>query len=169
MTAQYRRNREIKASRVLLIRAGGAPEELNFFDALRQAEDLDQDLVEINVQRGLPVVKILDFGKFKYEQEKQARLQRQRSATNEIKEMKFRPEIDDGDLQTKTRQIRGFLQDGNMVKILMVFKGREITYAERGRGVLQRLLQSVSDISTVETALKMEGRQITTVIKPKKV
>lgn len=168
MTTQYRRNREIRAARVLLIEDGNQPQEMNFSEALRRAEAIDLDLVEVNVNRGLPVVKILDFGKFRYELEKMAKESKRRQAQPELKVMKFRPEIEEADYQTKVRHIKEFLEDGHPVRVIIWFSGREITHAERGKSVLQRVIDAVSTLAILENVPKLEGRQMVAQLKPKK-
>jgi translation initiation factor IF-3 len=127
-------------------------------EALTAARKANLDLVEISPNVSPPVCKILDYGKFKYEAKKKAHKAKQNQKVTLIKEMRFRPNIGVGDLQTKTRLIRGFLQEGDKVKVSVVFRGRELTHTEIGIALAHKIIESLSDVGVPEVEPKMEGQ-----------
>ena len=129
-------------------------------DAIRMAEDAGLDLVEVSPNADPPVCKILDYGKFKYEQQKKAAEARKKQKTVEVKEVKIRPGIEKHDYEVKMRNARRFLEAGDKVKVTMRFRGREITHQEIGMALLKQMMEELGDISTVELAPKFEGRQV---------
>ena len=142
---------------------------LPIHQALAQANDYGLDLVEISPNAKPPVCKIMDYGRYKYEQAKKARKARQASATTKIKTIKFRPKTDDHDYEFKKKHIISFLEAGNKVKIEMRFRGREISHLDLAMEFLKHLINEVDEWGTPETSPAREGRSITFVIAPKKV
>jgi translation initiation factor IF-3 len=136
--------------------------------ALSIALELGLDLVEINPKSNPPVCRIMDFGKFKYEQKKQANLAKKKQKVIEIKEVKFRPKTDDHDFDTKVKHVRRFLEEGNKAKITIRFRGREMAHPEMAAKVLDRVVEFTRDIAVVEQAYRMEGRTMTMVLGPLK-
>jgi translation initiation factor IF-3 len=135
--------------------------------ALSTAQEQGLDLVEVAPMARPPVVRIMDYGKFKFEQAKQARLAKKKQHVIQLKEVKYRPGIDEHDFATKTRNARRFLEEGNKVKVTLMFRGRQITHPELGRAVVDRVAAEVADIGKVESAPNMEGRFMTMILAPK--
>ncbi len=135
-------------------------------DALRIANDQGLDLVEIAPNAEPPVCKVLDYKKFKYEQDRKAKAARKNQVKVEIKEMKFRPKIDVGDYETKKGHVLRFLKKGARVKITIMFRGREMAHPEQGRIVLDRLAEDLKPYATVEQQPLMEGRNMHMLIVP---
>lgn len=136
-------------------------------DALRMAQDKGLDLVEVAAQARPPVCKIMDYGRYKYEQQKRDREARKRQKIVDIKEVKMRPTIDVHDFEVKARNALKFLQDGDKVKATIMFRGREVTHAERGREVLDRLASFIKEAGIVERPARLEGRNMIMIIAPK--
>ncbi len=134
--------------------------------AVQMAEEVGLDLVEISPNAKPPVCKIMDFGKFKYEQQKKAAEAKKKQKVTEIKEVKFRPNIDTHDYDVKMRSVSKFLGEGDKVKITLRFRGREMAHQELGRDLLQRVAADIEEMGKVESMPKMEGRQMTMVIAP---
>jgi translation initiation factor IF-3 len=122
--------------------------------------------MEISPNAQPPVCKICDYGKFKYEKKKKEQIAKKKQTVIKVKEMQLRPQTEEHDLQYKFKNIRQFLEDGDKVKITIMFKGREITYADQGFKMLQLLTEQVKDIGTVESAPKLEGKKLIMVIAP---
>ena len=141
---------------------------LDTSDALRQAREAGLDLVEVNPKAFPPVCKIMDFGKFKYEEKKRQADARKRQATVELKEIKLRPKTDDHDLEVKIRHILRFLGEGNKVKCTVRFRGREITHPEMAERQLRLIVSRLSGQASVEAEPKMEGRTMTLLLAPPK-
>ena len=135
-------------------------------EALRMAGDLDVDLVEIAANASPPVCRLVDYGKFKYVEQKKAAEAKSKQKVIEVKEIKFRPGTDDGDYNIKVRNIKRFLDDGDKCKITLRFRGREITHQEIGLALLQRLRDELADLIVVEQFPKLEGRQMIMMIAP---
>ncbi len=135
---------------------------------MRLAEQRGFDLIEIAPNASPPVCKLLDFGKYKYEQMKREKMQRKHQQTTQVKEVRFHPNTDVHDFEYKARHARRFIEEGNKVKATVVFKGREITYQDHGKEMLTRLLEKVEDISKVEQEPKMEGRMMVMMLAPDK-
>ena len=135
-------------------------------EALRMAGDLDVDLVEIAATASPPVCRLVDYGKFKYIEQKKAAEAKSKQKVIEVKEIKFRPGTDDGDYNIKVRNIKRFLEDGDKCKITLRFRGREITHQEIGLALLQRLRDDLADLIVVEQFPKLEGRQMIMMIAP---
>jgi translation initiation factor IF-3 len=136
--------------------------------AVAIAQELGLDLVEINPKANPPVCRIMDFGKFKYEQKKQAAVARKKQKVIEIKEVKMRPKTDDHDYDFKVKHIRRFLEDGNKAKVTIRFRGREMAHPEMAARLLDRVVEDVKDLVFIEQAYHMEGRTMTMVIAPGK-
>ncbi len=136
-------------------------------EALRLAEEKGLDLVEISPRAFPPVCRIMDYGKYKYEEAKKKQQARKRASTVETKEIKFRPKTEGHDMDFKVKHIRRFLEGGNKVRLAVVFRGREITHPKTGMNVLNRVVELCADIATVEATPNMEGRRMIMVIAPK--
>ncbi len=132
------------------------------------ADQLGLDLVEVAADARPPVVRMMDYGKYKYEQSVRAREARKNQSRTVIKEVQFRPKISSNDFDVKRKRVERFLDDGDKVKVTMRFRGREVTHPELGREILQRLAEQVEDRGTVETMPRLEGRQMTMVLAPLK-
>lgn len=138
-------------------------------DALALARSRGLDLVEISGNADPPVVKIMDYGKFRYEQQKKAKEQRKKQARQgELKEVRFRPRTDDHDYGFKLKHAREFLEQGNKVKAWVQFRGRDIIYKDRGRDILERFIEDLADISKVDQPPQMEGRRMTIMLTAEK-
>ena len=137
-------------------------------EALAAAESQGLDLVEVAPTARPPVVRIMDYGKFKYEQARKAREARKKQHQIQIKEVKFRPGIEPHDFDFKVRHARRFLEEGNKVKATMMFRGRQMARPELGREVLSRVAQSLEDVGKVESEPMMEARTMTMVLGPRK-
>jgi translation initiation factor IF-3 len=136
-------------------------------EALRLAEEKGLDLVEISPRAFPPVCRIMDYGKYKYEEAKKKQQARKRASTVETKEIKFRPKTEEHDMAFKVKHVRRFLEAGNKVRLAVVFRGREITHPKTGMNVLERVVELCTDIATVEATPNMEGRRMIMVIAPK--
>jgi len=136
-------------------------------EALRIAVEAGLDLVEVAPLARPPVVKVMDYGKYRFEQAKAARAAKKKQHVIHLKEVKYRPGIDVHDFDFKTRHARTFLEEGNKVKLTMMFRGRQVAHPELGREVLDRVMQALGDIARVESDPKLEGRNMSMVIAPK--
>ena len=162
-----RLNDEITARECRLIGFDGA--QLGIYtvaQAQRVADDQNLDLVEIAPNAEPPVCRIMDYGKFKYDQAIKAKQARKNQSKIETKEMKFRPKIDVGDYTTKKKHVLRFLDAGNKVKITIMFRGREMAHPEQGLSILERLADDLKDVAVVENQPKMEGRNMHMLIAP---
>ena len=139
---------------------------ISIFEALKIAEKLNLDLVEISPNASPPVCKIMDFGKYKYEQQKRESEARKKQKIIEVKEIKFRPGTDKHDYDVKMRSVYKFLENGDKVKITMRFRGREMAHQELGRELLELVAEDVKEHGKVENIPKLEGRQMTMMIGP---
>lgn len=137
-------------------------------EALAKAQADDLDLVEIVPTASPPVCRIMDYGKYKFEQSKKAHQARKKQKQIQVKEVKFRPATDEGDYQVKLRNLTRFLQEGDKAKVTMRFRGREITHRELGLEFLKRIEGDLEEVGTVEQQPQMEGRQMVMVLAPKK-
>jgi translation initiation factor IF-3 len=161
-------NRMIRISPVRVIADDGAQlGVLSIDEALAAAQERGLDLVEVAPLARPPVVKIMDYGKFKFEQAKAARAAKKKQHVIHLKEVKYRPGIDDHDFDFKTRHAREFLQDGNKVKVTMMFRGRQMAHIELGREVLDRVAAELKDIGKIEQEPRLEGRNMSMVLAPK--
>lgn len=160
-------NRDIRAPRIRVVDEHG--EQLGVMssrEALQLAQDRELDLVEIAPQANPPVCKIIDFGKFKYEQQKRDKTQRKNQHQQQLKEVRLHPRTDTHDVDFKTRHAREFLQEGHKVKFTVVFKGREITHQEVGRELLQGIIDILVDDAKVDQAIRMDGRNMSIILAP---
>jgi translation initiation factor IF-3 len=161
-------NEQIRISPVRLIGPDG--EQIGIVpidEARRAAEERGLDLVEVAAMARPPVVKVMDYGKYRFEQAKAARLAKKKQHVIHLKEVKYRPGVSDHDFDFKTRHARRFLQDGNKVKLTMMFRGRQVTHPELGREVLLRVFAELDDVAKVEMHPKLEGKNMTMVLAPK--
>lgn len=164
---RVRVNKNIRTPKVRLISATG--EQLGIktlSEAQTIADDLVLDLVEVAPQAEPPVCRIMDYGKYKYEQTQKNKRAKKHQSQVTIKEMKFRPKIEGHDFETKKKHVRRFLEAGSKVKITIMFRGRETTHAEIGRGILDRLANDCEDLATVESKPKLDGRNMIMVLGP---
>jgi translation initiation factor IF-3 len=136
-------------------------------EAMEQAQGLGLDLVEVSPNADPPVAKYLDVGKFKYEAQKKANLARKSQKTQEIKEIKMRPNIDDHDYDTKMKAVHKFIGEGDKVKITLRFRGRELSHGQLGMNLLRRVQEDCAEDAKVESYPRMEGRQMLMVLSPK--
>jgi translation initiation factor IF-3 len=137
-------------------------------EALAAAESQGLDLVEVAPTARPPVVRIMDYGKYKYEEARKARLARKKQHQIQVKEVKFRPGIEAHDFEFKVRHAYQFLEEGNKVKVTMMFRGRQMAHPELGREVLMRVAEALNMVAKVETAPMMEARTMTMILAPKK-
>ena len=161
-------NRTITVAEVRLIdESGENVGVVSTADALDQADNAGLDLVEISPGAEPPVCKILDYGRFKYQDQKRKNEARKKQKTVDVKEIKMRPNIDQHDYDVKMRAINRFLEEGDKVKVTMRFRGREMAHQDLGLKVLDRVRDQLEEVSKVEQFPKMEGRQMTMVVAPK--
>jgi translation initiation factor IF-3 len=161
-------NEEIRGKEVRLISAD--QEQLGIVpvkDALRMAQEKELDLVEIAPNAKPPVCRIMDFGKFKYEQSKREKEARKKQKIVSVKEVKIRPNIEDHDLEVKTKNAVKFLGEGDKVKVTLMFRGREMAHAELGKQLLTKVAEITKDIATIERHPKVEGRNMIMILAPK--
>lgn len=137
-------------------------------DALRQAEEAETDLVEIAPNATPPVCRLMDYGKFRYQEQKRQHEAKSKQKVVQVKEVKFRPGTDEGDYQVKLRNLKRFIEDGDKAKVTLRFRGREMAHQELGMKVLERIRDDLGDTVTVEAMPKLEGRQMVMVVSPKK-
>ena len=135
-------------------------------EAMRRAEELGLDLVEVQPMARPPVCKIMDYGKYKYDQKRKAAAAKKNQKTMEVKEVKFRPKTDTHDFNVKVDRLKRFISDGNKSKVTIMFRGREIVHPEIGRDILDRVAKQIADIAQVESQPRMEGRQMFMVVAP---
>ena len=161
-------NRDIQASRVLLIDENGEKQgEVPIEAALDAAAEAGLDLVEVSPDQDIPVCKIVDYGKLRFEAQKKKAAARKKQKTAELKELKFRPNIDNHDYQVKARKIREFFEAGDKVKITLRFRGREMAHQHLGMELLDRVKADFEDEMKIELEPKLEGRQMTMVMAPR--
>jgi translation initiation factor IF-3 len=161
-------NKGIRAAEVRVIGADG--EQIGIMpvaEALKIAGEQNLDLVEVSPDAKPPVCKIMDHGKFKYEQTKKKQEAKRKQKTTQIKEIKVRPKTDDHDLETKVRHIEKFISNNDKVKITLVFRGREVMLREQANAVLEKVVNLTSDFAVVEQLPRFEGRVITMLLAPK--
>jgi translation initiation factor IF-3 len=161
-------NEEIGVMRVRLVdERGNMVGVVGRAEALQMAANAGLDLVEIAPNADPPVCKILDYGKFKYEEQKKKNEARKKQKIIEVKEIKLRPSIDDHDYQVKMRSMNKFIEEGDKVKVTMRFRGRELAHQDLGMNVLMRVRDDLEGIAKVEQMPRMEGRQMTMVVAPR--
>lgn len=162
-----RRNHQIKVPEVRVISDLG--EQLGIMatkEALRLANEQGVDLVEVAPQAKPPVCKLMDFGKYQYEQRKKNQEAKKKQVQVQLKEVKLRPKTDEHDLQTKLNHVRRFLSKGDRCKITLFFRGREIVHKEQGKAILDNVLQEISDVARLEQEPKFEGRTMHMIVAP---
>ena len=137
-------------------------------EALAIAKELDLDLVEVAPMANPPVCRIMDFGKFKFDEAQRAKESRRKAVHVGIKEMKYRPKIGSGDFDTKTRQVAKFLAEGHKVKITIMFRGREVYHPEHGKRILDRIAEQMEGVAKVEAEPKLDNRNMIMVLAPDK-
>lgn len=169
ITKEFRVNEEIRAREIRVVDPEG--KQLGIMsarEALRLAEELQLDLVEVAPQARPPVCRLMDFGRYKYEQSKREREARKRQRVVELKEIKFRPRIEEHDFRVKLRNATRFLNEGDKVKFTIIFRGREIVHTQLGEQLMNRLASELAELATVERAPRLEGRQMVMILAPKK-
>ena len=160
-------NDRIRARQVRLIGATGEQYGVKPLpEALSMAREQGFDLVEVAAAADPPVCRLMDFGKFKYEQDQRRKESRKRATNVVIKEMKFRPKIDGHDFETKMKHVERFLGEGSKVKLTIMFRGREMAHPEIGRKILERVAEMVTEFATIESAPRQDGRNMTMVLNP---
>ncbi len=163
-----RYNKFIQADKVRVIDENGENVGvLSTRDAIERAADVGLDLVEVSPNADPPVCKFLDVGKYRYEAQKKANAARKTQKTQEIKEIKMRPNIDDHDYDVKMRNVQRFIEAGDKVKVTLRFRGRELSHQQLGMNLLRRVQEDVAEIAKVEAYPRMEGRQMLMVLAPK--
>ena len=168
VVAKHRVNHLIRNPEVRVIGADG--EQLGVLktsEALKQAKEAGFDLVEVAPNSEPPVCRIMDFGKFKYEQSKKDHKIRQHQKSTQVKEIKLRPRTDRHDLETKIRQIRTFIAEGNKTKVVVMFRGREMANQELGRTAMSNIVEEVNEFGVIESPPRMEGRNLYMIVAPK--
>ncbi|BCS54236.1 translation initiation factor IF-3 [Geobacter sp. SVR] len=161
-------NNAIRAAEVRVI--GADSEQLGVIPtskALELAAQLELDLVEVSPTAVPPVCRIMDYGKFKYQQSKKQQEAKKKQIHVEVKEIKLRPKTDDHDLMFKVKHVRRFLEEGNKAKVTLVFRGREITHMDIGRAVIQRFAAELEDIAVIESQPRVDGRNMFMIVAPK--
>ena len=162
-------NGEINALEVRLVGVNNEPLGIvKTADAMRMAEEQEIDLVEIAPQAEPPVARLMDYGKFKYQEQKKAHEARLKQKIIQVKEVKFRPGTDDGDYNIKVRNLTRFLEEGDKTKVTLRFRGREMAHQDIGMRLLERVKADLEPVGIIEQFPKMEGRQMIMVIGPKK-
>ena len=161
-------NRQIRISPLRVIGADGAQLGVIEVDvALNMAAEAGLDLVEVAPLARPPVVRIMDYGKYKFEQAKQARQAKKKQHIIQLKEGKYRPGIEKHDFDTKTNHARSFIGDGNKVKVTLMFRGRQIAHPEIGMAVVERVALALVDVAKIETPARLEGKALTMILTPK--
>jgi translation initiation factor IF-3 len=165
---RVRINEQIRVPEVRLIGPDG--EQIGIMpvrEALAQAGEAHLDLVEVAPQANPPVCRIMDYGKFKYQQSKKQAEARRRQTTIQVKEIKVRPKIEEHDMGFKLKNSRRFLSEGDKVKISVIFRGREIAHTDRGLKILAQMAEALAEVGTIEQAPKLEGRNMSMIVSPK--
>ena len=161
-------NEEIRSREVHLIMQDGANRgTVPIAEALQTAQEAGLDLVEISPNAAPPIVKILDYGKYKYQEQKKAAEARKKQKVVEVKELKYRPMIDDHDYEVKMRAMQRFFEEGDKVKVTLRFRGREMAHQELGTRLLNRVKEDVTKIAKVEMEPRFEGRQMIMILAPR--
>jgi translation initiation factor IF-3 len=165
---RVRINEQIKVPEVRLIGPDGQQVGvMPIKEALAYAAEAHLDLVEVAPQANPPVCRVMDYGKFKYQQSKKQQEARRRQTTIQVKEIKVRPKIEEHDMGFKLRNSRRFLEEGDKVKISVIFRGREIAHTDRGFKILALMAEALADLGTVEQDPKLEGRNLSMIVSPK--
>ncbi|HTB09746.1 MAG TPA: translation initiation factor IF-3 [Acidimicrobiales bacterium] len=169
MPGDHRVNDRIRVETIRLIdQDGNQRGVMPTREAMTLARNLDLDLVEIAPTAQPPVARIMDYGKFKFDEAQKAKESRRKSLNTGTKEMKYRPKIGNGDFDTKTRLVEKFLGEGHKVKITIMFRGRESAHPELGKKILDRIVERLEDVAKVESAPKIDGRNMIMVLGPEK-
>lgn len=162
-------NNEIRAGSVRVIDAEGKQLGiLTLQDAIKEAARSGLDLVEVAPNSTPPVCRIMDYGKFRYQQSKKMQVAKKHSVSVQLKEIRLRPRTEEHDLQTKIKHIKKFLEQSNKVKISMMFRGREIVYTDIGRTVMEQIKKELEEVSTVDQHPRIEGRNMVMILSPRK-
>jgi translation initiation factor IF-3 len=162
---ENRINNQIRAKEVRVIGAdGGLIGIMTVSEALQAAQEQELDLVEVAPNANPPVCKVMDYGKFRYQQQKRAHEAKKKQTVIQVKEVKIRPKIDDHDYQFKLQHVRRFLSGGDKAKVSVWFRGREIVHRDLGQKLLERFIEDTQDIGEVESLPKMEGRNMTMIL-----
>ena len=165
--SKTRVNEAIRAAQLRVIAADGSQLGIKTREeALKIARDGGLDLVEVAPQSDPPVCRIMDYGKYRYEQEQKAKRARKHQSTTVVKEIKIRPKIDNHDFEVKEKHVRRFLEHGARVKVTIMFRGRELTHPEIGKELLKRLAEEIKDLGKVEVSPKLDGRDMIMVLSP---
>jgi translation initiation factor IF-3 len=165
---RVRVNEQIRVPEVRLIGADGKQVGvMPLKEALALAEEAHLDLVEIAPQASPPVCRVMDYGKFKYQQSKKQQEARRRQTTIQVKEIKVRPKIEEHDMGFKLKNTRRFLAEGDKVKISVIFRGREIAHPDRGYRILAQMAEALADVGGIEQEPKLEGRNLSMIVTPK--
>ncbi len=165
---ELRINEEIRASEIRLVSPDGNEQSvMSLRDALAKATEKGLDLVEISPSAKPPVCRIMDYGKFRFEQSKREKEARKNQRTIQVKEVKLRPNIEENDFETKTKNAERFLKDGDKVKLTVMFRGREVTHPELGRVLCAKITERLADIAVVERPAKLEGKNMIVIFAPK--
>jgi len=165
---KVRVNQRIRADKVRVISPDG--EQLGILDvsdALRRSVEYGLDLVEVAPNADPPVCKIMDYGRFRYEESKKDHERKKKQATVVLKEVKLRPKTEDHDLEYKVKNLKGFLAEKSKVKVTIMFRGREITHPEQARKLVDKILEMIGDDAVIEQAAKFEGRNMIMILGPK--
>jgi len=161
-------NEQIRVPEVRLIGADGQQVGvMSLKEALALAAEANLDLVEVAPQANPPVCRVMDYGKYKYQQSKKQQEARRRQTVIQVKEVKVRPKIEEHDMGFKLRNTRRFLGDGDKVKISVIFRGREMAHTDRGYNLLARMAEALADVGVVEQHPKLEGRNLSMIVAPK--
>jgi translation initiation factor IF-3 len=164
-----RTNSEIRVDKVRVVSSDGQQLGiLSIADALAEAEKQDLDLVEVAPNSSPPVCRIMDYGKHLYQQSKKSHGAKKSQSTVQLKEIRIRPKTEEHDLQVKLRHIQRFLEQNNKVKITMIFRGREIVYADKGRQIMEEIKNRLGEICVVDQFPKREGRNMIMILSPPK-
>jgi translation initiation factor IF-3 len=170
ISRDVRVNREIRAREVRVIDSEGKQLGiLPLVEALRAAANADLDLVEVSPKSEPPVCRIMDFGKFKYQQSKKAHDAKKKQAIVHLKEVKLRPKTEEHDLEFKLRHIERFLKEGNKTKVTIVFRGREIAHSELGRQMMEKIIEQSKEWGKIEQPAKFEGRNYVIILAPQPI
>ncbi len=167
ISKDFRINEEIRVREIRVVDTeGGQLGIMSVRDALKLAEEKNLDLVEIAPQAKPPVCRIMDFGKYKYEQSKKEKEARKKQKVIEVKEIKMRPNIEDHDFLVKAKNAERFLKEGDKVKASIIFRGREIVHTQLGKNLLVRLAEEIKEVGVVERQPKLEGKNMIMIISP---
>lgn len=165
---EHRLNHEITAQQVRLVGEGVESDVYSLSDAIRLAEEMNVDLVEISPNAVPPVCRLVDYKKFLYEKKKKDKEQKAKAKQSEVKEIRFTPNTDDHDLEFKAKHAEKFLKEGNKVKCYVQFKGRAIMFQERGELLLLKFAERLAEVGSLEAMPKMEGKRMLVIFTPKK-